>query len=104
MLTGFARWDEKDRKRVLLGYLVSRQVQVELRDLELLGTLLERAVDAGVNQVNDPVLDSSRRKQLEREAMAKAEKAIRMRIRAACFGIQFTIFRSTRTRVWPITA
>ena len=65
-------WNEKDRKRVLLGYLVSRQVQVELRDLELLGTLLERAVDAGVNQVNDPVLDSSRRKDLEREALVKA--------------------------------
>ena len=47
-------WNEKDRKRVLLGYLVSRQVQVELRDLEQLGPLLERAVDAGVNQVERP--------------------------------------------------
>lgn len=65
-------WNDKDRKRVLLGYLVSRQVQVQLRDLEQLGPLLEQAVDAGVNQVNDPVLDSSRRKSLEREAMAKA--------------------------------
>jgi len=65
-------WNEKDRKRLLLGYLVSRQVQVELRDLEQLGPLLERAVDAGVNQVGDPVLDSSRRKSLEREAMSKA--------------------------------
>jgi hypothetical protein len=65
-------WNEKDRKRLLLGYLVSRQVQVELRDLEQLGPLLERAVDAGVNQVGDPVLDSSRRKALEREAMSKA--------------------------------
>jgi uncharacterized protein YggE len=65
-------WNEKDRKRVLLGYLVSRQVQVEVRDLEQLGPLLERAVDAGVNQVNDPMLDSSKRKSLEREAMAKA--------------------------------
>lgn len=65
-------WNEKDRKRVLLGYLVSRQVQVEVRDLEQLGPLLERAVDAGVNQVSDPALDSSRRKQLERDAMAKA--------------------------------
>jgi uncharacterized protein YggE len=71
-------WNEKDRKRVLLGYLVSRQVQVELRDLELLGTLLERAVDAGVNQVNDPVLDSSRRKELEREALVKAVQDARL--------------------------
>lgn len=71
-------WNEKDRKRVLLGYLVSRQVQVELRDLELLGTLLERAVDAGVNQVNDPVLDSSRRKDLERDALVKAVEDARL--------------------------
>jgi len=57
---------------------VSRQVQVELRDLEQLGPLLERAVDAGVNQVNDPVLDSSRRKVLEREAMTKAVEDARL--------------------------
>jgi uncharacterized protein YggE len=75
-------WNEKDRKRVLLGYLVSRQVQVELRDLEQLGPLLERAVDAGVNQVNDPLLDSSRRKALEREAMAKAVEDARLNAEA----------------------
>jgi hypothetical protein len=66
------RWNEADRRQVLLGYLVSRQVQVELRDLEQLGTLLERAVDAGVNQVGDPMLDSTRRKDLERQAMGLA--------------------------------
>ena len=71
-------WNEKDRKRVLLGYLVSRQVQVELRDLEQLGPLLERAVDAGVNQVSDPMLDSTRRKALEREAMTKAVEDARL--------------------------
>ena len=48
------RWNEKDRQRVLLGYVVSRQVNVELRDLDQLGTLLEKAVDAGVNQLGDP--------------------------------------------------
>src|SRR5512139_11426 len=71
-------WNDKDRQRVLLGYVVSRQVQVELRDLEQLGPLLERAVDAGVNQVNDPVLDSSKRKSLEREAMTKAVEDARL--------------------------
>jgi hypothetical protein len=75
-------WNEKDRKRLLLGYLVSRQVQVELRDLELLGPLLERAVDAGVNQVNDPLLDSSRRKELEREAMSLAVQDARLNAEA----------------------
>lgn len=63
------RWNEKDRQRVLLGYYVSRQVHVELHDLEQLGTLLERAVSAGANQVGGAQLDSSKRKELEREAL-----------------------------------
>jgi uncharacterized protein len=66
------RWNEKDSKRVLLGYVVSRQIEVEVRDLERLGTLLERSVSAGVNQVGGARLDSSKRKDLERDALAKA--------------------------------
>jgi uncharacterized protein YggE len=75
-------WNPKDRKRVLLGYVVRRQVQVELRDLEQLGALLERAVDAGVNQMGDPALDSSRRKELEREAMSRAVEDARLNAEA----------------------
>jgi len=71
-------WNPKDRKQTLLGYIVSRQVQIELRDLEQLGPLLERAVDLGVNQVSDPMLDSSRRKDLEREAMTRAVEDARL--------------------------
>jgi uncharacterized protein YggE len=66
------RWNEKDSKRVLLGYVVARQIQVELRDLDKLGTLLERSVSAGANQVGGARLDSSRREELQREALAKA--------------------------------
>lgn len=101
-------WNEKDRKRVLLGYLVSRQVQVELRDLDQLGPLLERAVDAGVNQVNDPLLDSSRRKALEREAMAKAVEDARLnaetlaRAAGARLGAVRTISGSSSAPVMPM--
>jgi len=59
-------------ERTLIGYLVSRQVEVELHDLEKLGQLLERATDLGVNQMGDPRLDSSKRQDLVREALAKA--------------------------------
>jgi uncharacterized protein YggE len=72
------RWNEQDSQRVLLGYLVSRQVEVELHDLERLGPLLERAVSAGANQVTSARLDSSRRKALEREALAKAVEDARL--------------------------
>jgi uncharacterized protein YggE len=64
-------WDNA-HERNLIGYYVTRQVEVDLRDLEKLGTLVERAVDLGINQIGDPRLDSSRRHDLEREAMANA--------------------------------
>lgn len=65
-------WNNEGRDRRLLGYYVARQVEIEVRQLDQLGTLLERAFAAGVNQIGDPQLDSSRRRDLEREALGKA--------------------------------
>jgi uncharacterized protein YggE len=73
------RWDEATRRQVLQGYLVNRQLEVEVRDLERLGTLLEKAVTAGANQVGGARLDSSRRKELEREALALAVEDARLK-------------------------
>jgi uncharacterized protein YggE len=68
--------------RNLLGYMVGRQVEVDLRNLEQLGQLLERAADVGVNQLGEPRLDSSKRAELEREAMAKAVADARLNAEA----------------------
>jgi uncharacterized protein len=65
-------WNGQPNERTLIGYYVARQVEVELHDLEKLGQLLERATDLGVNQMGDPRLDSSKRQELVREALAKA--------------------------------
>ncbi|MET0535878.1 MAG: SIMPL domain-containing protein [Steroidobacter sp.] len=65
-------WDNNARERNLIGYFVSRQVEIELRDLDKLGQLLEKSIDLGVNQLGDPRLDSSKRRDLERDALAKA--------------------------------
>jgi hypothetical protein len=54
------------------------------------------AVDAGVNQVNDPVLESSRRKSLEREAMAKAVEDARLNAE--------TLARAAGVRLGPVRA
>jgi uncharacterized protein len=72
------RWDEKSSQQVLLGYVVSRQIEVEVRDLDRLGTLLEKSVSAGVNQLGEARLDSSRRKELEREALTRAVEDARL--------------------------
>jgi uncharacterized protein YggE len=76
------RWNDKDAQRVLLGYVVSRQVEIELRNLEQLGALLERSVTAGVNQVGSPRLDSTRRKELERDALARGVADARLNAEA----------------------
>jgi uncharacterized protein len=75
-------WDNNARERNLIGYYVSRQVEVELRDLDKLGKLLERSFDVGVNQVGEPRLDSSKRRDLEREALAKAVADARLNAEA----------------------
>lgn len=68
------RWDDRTRQQVLRGYLVRRQFNVELDDLDKLGDLLEGAIDAGVNEASPPRLASSRERELHREALALAAK------------------------------
>lgn len=65
-------WNEPKRRQEFVAYVVQRSVVVELRDLDKLGPLMEKALTAGANQVNDPMLDSSKRKDLERQALALA--------------------------------
>jgi uncharacterized protein len=102
------RWNEKDSQRVLLGYLVSRQIDVELRDLEQLGALLERAVTAGANQLGDARLDSIRRKDLERDALARAVADARLNAEAlvkaagAQLGAVRTLTASQEPPVMPL--
>ena len=75
-------WDANAKERNLIGYFVSRQVEVDLRDLDKLGTLLEKSTDLGVNQLGDPRLESSKRRDLEREALAKAVQDARLNAEA----------------------
>ena len=83
-------WDEKSRQRRLVAYQVSRTVSIDLRDLEKLGTLLEKGLSLGANQAGDPVLDHSRRRDLEREALALAteDAARNAGVMAAALGMK----------------
>ena len=65
-------WNEARRQREFVGYLVQRQVVVDLRDIDRLGPLVEKSLSAGANDVQEPFLDSSQRKDLERQALALA--------------------------------
>ena len=67
-------WNKASSQRRLTGYQVQRQIEVELKDLSLLGLLLEEATSQGVNQANPPQLQSSRKDELQREALARAAR------------------------------
>jgi uncharacterized protein YggE len=66
------RWEQPSGRQVLTGYSVQRQLEVEVTDLDKLGPLIEGAVSAGVTNVTPPSLYSSRRRELNREALAAA--------------------------------
>ncbi|HEY1076262.1 MAG TPA: SIMPL domain-containing protein [Fontimonas sp.] len=67
-------WDEAGRKQTLVGYRARRDIRIVVRNLDQLGDLILRATDAGVNQINPPVLESSKAEALGREALATAAK------------------------------
>lgn len=66
------RWEQPSGRQILTGYSVQRQLEVELTDLDKLGALIEGAVSAGVTNVSPPSLYSSKRRDLNRQALAAA--------------------------------
>jgi len=75
-------WNDETHERRMLGYYVSRQLQVDLRNLDQLGQLMERAVTSGVNQVSPPQLGTIRADALRREALTKAADDARLNAEA----------------------
>lgn len=70
-------WDEKDRANRLTGYRARRDIAVEVTDLGKLGDYLLRATKVGINQVQPPVLESSKATELKREALVRAVRDAR---------------------------
>ena len=58
--------------RKFLGYHLTRSISVVVRDLDKIGDYLQRATDAGINNISNPQLESSKAEELQRQALAKA--------------------------------
>jgi uncharacterized protein YggE len=56
----------------IVGYYVSRQIDVDLRDLSKLGKLLQGAVDTGANRMSGVSFGSTRKDEHQRAALARA--------------------------------
>jgi uncharacterized protein len=76
--------------RKFLGYQVTRGIQVLVRDLSRVGDYLQKATDAGINSISDPVLESSQADELQRQAMAKAaaDAQTKARLLAETLGVK----------------
>jgi len=72
------RWDKNTSERKITGYMIQRTVEVNLKELEKLGGLMQRATSAGVNQVSPPVLGAENEDEHRREALARAATDARL--------------------------
>jgi uncharacterized protein len=61
----------------IVGYLVSRQLDVDLKDLSKLGRLLQGAVEGGANRITGPSFGSSKKDEHQRAALALAAEDAR---------------------------
>lgn len=65
-------YDWREGRQEFRGYLVQREVRVELEDLAVLGPLVERAMNAGVNSISPPELNVRDPRALHREVLQVA--------------------------------
>jgi uncharacterized protein YggE len=65
-------YQRNTNERAFTGYLVNRQVSIHLIDIELLGVVTEKLLDAGINNVSGPQFSHSQEKELRRQALSAA--------------------------------
>ena len=68
------RWDATSQVRIFEGFEVSRDVTLIIRDLTLLGPIMEDVVKTGVTRLSPPSLSSSQHKTAEQTGLTLAFK------------------------------
>jgi uncharacterized protein len=89
-------WHPETRQRRLLGYVVSRQLSFKLTELAKLGDITEQALGLGVTDASPPRFDSSRRAELEAEALAAATRDARRRAEVMAGALGARLGQATR--------
>lgn len=89
-------WDEKLRQNRITGYRARRDIQIVVENLDKLGDLILSATKVGMNQVSPPALESSKGKELSREALAAAAEDARAKAQllAVTLGVKLGAVRS----------
>jgi uncharacterized protein YggE len=89
-------WDDKARRQKLVSYHARREIDLRIDNLQLVGDVILRATMVGVTQVNPPVLESSKAKELSRQALVKATEDARAKAQllAETLGVKLGTVRS----------
>jgi uncharacterized protein len=82
----------------VIGYSASNSVSVTVRKLAQAGTLIDKAVAAGANQVSGPSLDRSDRDQLYRKALEAALTDARAKAETIATAAGLTLGRATQVQ------
>ena len=78
----YPRYEYTDGKSTLIGYTVSQNVNVKVRDLEKVSAVFEKAGAQGANQVNGPDFTIDDPESLQADARAKAIEDAKMKAAA----------------------
>lgn len=89
-------WDEKTRQQRLVAYHARREIDLRIDDLQLIGDVILKATMVGINQVNPPSLESSKSKELSRQALVKAteDAKAKAQLLASTLGVKLGAVRS----------
>lgn len=85
------RWNKANNQQERTGYYVHRNLEVDLHDISKLGQLLDDALRLGVNQASPPQMESSRKDELLREALAAAARDARLNAEALAGALGATV-------------
>jgi uncharacterized protein YggE len=81
----FPAYDYTQEPAPVRGYQVNNTLTVEVGSFALISLVIDKAVEAGANQVQDITFDTSKRSELYREALQSAIKAAQEKAAIAAF-------------------
>lgn len=84
-------YDWVNNQQTFRAYFARREINVTVRDLNKVGDVLLKLTKAGVNQINPPVLESSKIKETERAALAVAVQDASAQARVVAAGLSMKL-------------
>jgi len=93
------RYRRRDPETVVDGVIATQTILITLRDLDLFGRLLNRSLAEGVNNVDPIRLDTSRRVELENQALEVAMKDAREEAARVALGLDLRLGQALNVQV-----